>query len=89
MVSQKVKIINRTGLHMKLAHTFVSTMSKYDSNVDLVVGDKRINGKSIMNVLGACLECGTEVLIECSGSDEVEMLEQATNLLGSDFNEWE
>lgn len=87
MVSQKTKIINESGLHMKPAHTFVSTMSKYKSNVDLVVGDKRINGKSIMNVLGACLECGTEVLVECNGEDEVEMLETASNLLGTQFTD--
>lgn len=89
MVSQKAKIVNEMGLHMKPANAFVSTMSKYKSNVDLVVGDKRINGKSIMNVLGACLECGTEVVIECSGSDEVEMLEKAANLIESDFAECE
>lgn len=87
MVSQKAKILNESGLHMKPAHAFVSTMSKYKSNVDLVVGDKRINGKSIMNVLGACLECGTEVLVECSGEDEVEMLETALNLLATQYTE--
>ncbi len=89
MVSQKAKIVSKTGLHMKLAHTFVTTMSKYKSNVELVVGDKKINGKSIMNVLGACLECGTEVLVECNGSDELEMLEKAVSLIESDFVEGE
>ncbi len=87
MVSQKAVILNENGLHMKPAHAFVSTMSKYKANVDLVVGDKRINGKSIMNVLGACLECGTEVLLECNGEDEVEMLETASNLLATQYTE--
>lgn len=74
---------------MTPANTFVSTMSKYKSNVDLIFGDKRINGKSIMNVIGACMKCGTELTIECSGPDEQEMLDKAISLIESGFGEEE
>lgn len=89
MVSQTTKIINKSGFHMTPANTFVSTMSKYKSNVDLIFGDKRINGKSIMNVIGACMKCGTELTIECSGPDEQEMLDKAISLIESGFGEEE
>lgn len=87
MVSKETKVINKTGLHMRPANEFVSTMSKYKSNVDLIIGDKVVNGKSIMNVMAACIKCGTELTIECNGPDEVEMLEKAVSLIESGFGE--
>ena len=44
---------------------------------------KSFNGKSIMNVIAACIKCGSEIEIECSGSDETEALEKAVELVQS------
>ena len=35
---------------MRPANTFVTEMSKFSSEVDIVFGGKRINGKSIMTI---------------------------------------
>ena len=48
MVSEKLTIINKLGLHMRPASLFVQTMAKYKSDITIFFGAKKINGKSIM-----------------------------------------
>ena len=87
MVSKVVKVVNAEGLHMRPANTFVTEMSKFSSDVDIVFGGKRINGKSIMNIMAGCIKCGSEITVECSGADENEMLKKAEELITSGFGE--
>lgn len=87
MVSQKTKVINETGLHMRPANIFVTAMTKYKANVEIIIDDKKINGKSIMNIMAACIKCGSEITIECDGEDEKEMLSEAVSLIESGFGE--
>ena len=51
MISKTTKITNETGFHMRPANVFVTAMTKYASDIELVVDNKRINGKSIMNIM--------------------------------------
>ena len=70
MVQKTFTITNKMGLHMRPANTFVTEMSKFSSDVDIVFGGKKINGKSIMNIMAGCIKCGSEITVECSGADE-------------------
>lgn len=81
MVSKTVKVVDKMGFHMRPANIFVSEMSKFKSDITLEVGDKEINGKSIMNIMAACIKFGTDVTIKCSGEDEAEMLEKAASMI--------
>lgn len=83
MVAEKRMIINKLGLHMRPASTFVQTMAKYQSDVAILFNGKKIDGKSIMQVMTACIKCGSEIEIQCSGPDEQEMLLAATDLIDS------
>lgn len=87
MVSKTVKITNEMGFHMRPANVFVTQMSKYKSEIELIKDEKRINGKSIMNIMAACIKCGSEITVECSGEDEQEMLDAAVELIESGFGE--
>jgi len=62
-------------------------MAKYTSNIDIIAGDKKIHGKSIMNIMAACIKCGTEITVECDGTDEQAMLDEAIALIESGFGE--
>ena len=81
MVSEKLTIINKLGLHMRPARTFVQTMAEYQSDIAIVFNGKRINGKSIMQVMTACIKQGAEIELECSGPDEGQMLAAAVALI--------
>jgi phosphocarrier protein len=87
MVSKETKVVNEMGFHMRPANVFVTAMTKYQSNINLIIGDKKVNGKSIMNIMAACIKCGTELTVECDGADEGAMLNAAIDLIESGFGE--
>ncbi|MDD6658821.1 MAG: HPr family phosphocarrier protein [Eubacteriales bacterium] len=87
MVSKVTKVTNEMGFHMRPANVFVTAMTKYQSNINLIVDNKTVNGKSIMNIMAACIKCGTELTVECDGTDEQAMLDEAVSLIESGFGE--
>ena len=40
-----------------------------------------------MNIMAACIKCGSTITVECDGADENEMLAEATELIESGFGE--
>ena len=87
MVSQETKNVNPMGMHMRPAGMFAQAMMKYDSDVTLVFGDKEVNAKSIMGVMAACIKCGSELEVRCSGPDEEAALAEAIRLIESGLGE--
>lgn len=87
MVSKNFTIKNKMGFHMRPANVFVTEMTKFTSDVNIIFGGKTINGKSIMNIMAGCIKCGSEITVECSGEDENAMLEKASELIENGFGE--
>ena len=87
MVSKETKIVNPMGMHMRPAGMFAQSMMKYDSDVTLVFGDKEVNAKSIMNLMAACIKCGSELEVRCTGDDEQAALDKAVSLIESGLGE--
>ena len=87
MVSKEFTIKNKMGLHMRPANVFVTEMTKFSSDVNIIFDGKAINGKSIMNIMAACIKCGSEIKIVCNGVDEAEMHESASSLIESGFGD--
>lgn len=88
MVSEKVTVINKQGFHMRPASNFVQAMAKYaGTDINIVFNGKDIDGKSIMNVMAACMKQGSELELQCSGPDEAEMLQAAADLINSGLGE--
>jgi phosphocarrier protein len=87
MVSKEFTIKNKMGFHMRPANVFVTEMTKFKSDVNINFNDKKINGKSIMNIMAACIKCGSEITVECNGDDEQAMLQEAASLIDSGFGE--
>jgi phosphocarrier protein len=87
MISKDFTITNKMGFHMRPANVFVAAMTKYSSEITIVVAGKRINGKSIMNIMAACIKCGSDITVECNGDDEQAMLQEASSLIESGFGE--
>lgn len=87
MVSQSVTIKNEQGLHMRPAGLLVKELKKYNSDVELVFNSKKINAKSVMNIIAACIKSGAEITVECNGEDEQDALKAVTSLIESGFGE--
>ena len=87
MVSEKVTVVNEQGLHMRPAGALAGEMGKFDSEVTIKKDGRSVNAKSVMDLMAACIKCGTELQIECSGSDENEALQKAVEMIKSGFGE--
>lgn len=87
MVSARVKIVNPQGMHMRPAQLFVNTVGQYKSEVTLLFDGKRINAKSIMHLIAACIRQGSEVEVQCCGEQEEEALQAAVDLIRSGLGE--
>lgn len=74
MVSQKIKITNPTGLHMRPAGNLCKEAMKYKSKVTFTYGMNTANAKSVLSVLGACIKMGDEITLICDGEDEESAL---------------
>lgn len=81
MVSKNTKVVDKMGLHMRPANNFITAMSKYKSDITIVFNDKKINGKSIMNIMAACIKYDSPITIICDGEDEQAMLDEAVSLI--------
>lgn len=87
MVSKSFTIKNKMGLHMRPANVFVTAMTKYESEIFIQFGGKKINGKSIMNIMAGCIKCGSDIVVECDGPDEEAMMAEASELIERGFGE--
>ena len=87
MVSEKLTVVNKAGFHMRPAGVFVQAMGKYKSDITILYNGKEIDGKSIMNVMAACMKQGAEIEIRCSGEDEAAMLAEAAGMVRSGLGE--
>ena len=87
MVSKKVTVINKMGFHMRPASAFVQAMAQFKSDINIVFNGKNIDGKSIMNVMAACMKQGSVLELQCSGPDEEAMLKAAADLINSGLGE--
>ena len=81
MVSKDTKVVDKMGLHMRPANNFITAMTKYKSDITIVFNGNKINGKSIMNIMAACIQYDSPITIICDGEDEQAMLDEAVSLI--------
>ena len=88
MVSRKVTIVNMTGLHLRPTKNLCQEAVLFKSSVTFVFHGTEVNAKSVLSVLGAGVNRGDEILLQCRGEDEEEALEKLAayieNGLGTD-----
>lgn len=87
MVSREFTIKNSLGLHMRPAGTLTNAVTPFNAEVTIIKDGERVNAKSIMHVMAACIKYGTQITVECEGEDEVAALEKFSELVESGFGE--
>ncbi len=87
MVSKKIILKNETGLHARPASELVKLTSKFKSNIDMIVGEKRVNAKSMLGIMSAGITANTEIIIECDGEDEEKALKEIEEAFENKFGE--
>ena len=87
MKREEVTIVNPTGLHARPASVFVKEANKYKSEIVIISGEKRINGKSIVKLMSTALKKGTIIAIEATGEDEETAASALADLVRGGFGE--
>lgn len=83
----KVTITNKLGLHARPAMAFADTASQFTSDIAVIKGGSKFDGKSIMNLMMLAATQGTELEIEASGPDSNDALTALQQLVDSKFDE--
>lgn len=81
MKQRQVIIKHKVGLHARPAANFVRAANKFKSEVTLVKGKMRVNGKSIMGVLSLGAGFNTKILLIVSGKDEAKAIDVLAKIL--------
>lgn len=74
MVSRKIVVKNPNGFHLRPAGMFCKIAIEFRSKITISIENARVNGKSVLSVLGACIKPGDEIEIICEGEDEEKAL---------------
>lgn len=86
-LSQKVKIVNKHGLHARAAAEFVKLANQFQSDIKVINNDEEVDGKSIMSLLMLAAGCGSEIALKVSGEDEKQALQALVKLISEGFYE--
>ena len=79
---REVRVSNKLGLHARPAAHFVKHVRTFRSEIWLVTGAGRFSASSLIDVLRANLDYGTDVTLEAHGVDAEEAVERLEKLLG-------
>jgi phosphotransferase system HPr (HPr) family protein len=74
MIEKDITVTIENGLHARPSADFVKKVNQYDSNVEIVIGEKRINAKSILHLMGVAINEGQTIKVIVDGKDESEAL---------------
>jgi phosphocarrier protein len=69
LISKKIVVKNKQGLHARPAAIFVQIANKFDARITVKRNDEEVNGKSIMGILMLGAEQGSSIIIEAEGDD--------------------
>lgn len=85
----QITLINKLGLHARASAKFVSTASRFQSQLEVMKDQQIINGKSIMSVMMLAAKLGTVLTLRINGPDEEKMEQALIELIQNRFDESE
>ncbi len=78
---------NKYGMHARPASLFVKTATAFDSEIFVLKGDVKVNGKSIMELLMLAAEYRDQLKIIVKGDDAHLAMKDIKKLFDNKFNE--
>jgi phosphocarrier protein HPr len=88
MIIEKMVVIkNMQGLHARPAALFVQIANKFDSDIIVSKGKKKVNGKSIMGIMMLEAGKGSKITISANGEDAQQAVNELEQLLMTSVDE--
>ena len=86
-LTQEFTLINQLGLHARAAARLVALLSQAEGDVWIRYGDRKVNGKSILELLTLSAPKSTTIEIEVEGDRSQEILTAVAKLFEDRFGE--
>lgn len=83
----EVRITNAEGMHARPANLFVQMANRFESTIEIVKADVRVDGKSILAILTLAAEQGTELKITARGPDANDAVKSLAELVERGFED--
>ena len=84
---KKFVINNQLGLHARPAALFVQTANRFKSDIEILKGRQKVNGKSIMGIMTLAAGVGSAITVRATGEDAATALSEISKLIQSNFGE--
>lgn len=84
MTEKQFVITDEAGIHARPASALVGSLSKFKSDITMEFKGKKVNLKSILGVMSLGVSSGSTVTIAADGEDEVQAIEQITEVMNKE-----
>ncbi|NIP84299.1 MAG: HPr family phosphocarrier protein [Planctomycetales bacterium] len=78
---RRVTVNNPQGLHLRPGELFVRLAGQFESQIEVICGDRRVDGKSLIDLCTLGATQGMELEIEANGPDAEAALEALAELV--------
>ena len=85
--SEDFVLANKSGLHVLPAARLVQLAGRYRAAVEIAYGDRKANGKDMMEVMALGAECGARITVTAAGSDGAQALAGIRSLVAKNFHD--
>ncbi|PRX32558.1 phosphocarrier protein [Orenia metallireducens] len=87
MLTQKITIQNKTGLHARPASLLIDAANKFNCDLQIIHENREANLKSIISVMSLAIGYGEEIIIKADGKDEELALAKIIEIINNKFGE--
>ncbi len=85
MLIREVEVKKADGIQHKDSAVFVQRAMRYDSEILVEFGTKKINAKSLMGVISLGLKPGSKIMLIAKGEDEDDAINELQHLIERNF----
>ena len=87
MITKKLTILNKLGLHARAAAKVVSLANEFESTIIITKDGKNADARSIMKLLMLSASQGSRINIEVDGTDQKDAMKSIERLFNNKFDE--
>lgn len=88
-IEEKVKVVNKLGLHLRAAAELVKVTSQYECRIKVRGNGESVNGKSLLNLIALAATYGSELTFVIEGDDSQDAVTAIRGLFLNKFGERE
>lgn len=85
--SEDFVLANKSGLHALPAARLVKLVGRCHAAVEIAYGDRKANGKDMMEVMALGAECGARITVTAAGNDAAQALAGIRSLVAKNFHD--